>query len=373
MVRTVRKTVTTLLVSATMALPGPLWAMEGSSSLAPADAKDGVPVLFEQATLPNGASAILEMAPVSQSEERTLVPQLARENPSGLWLSVAGAGDPVLKDVRKTGNLGSVHTYLMSSEEDAPVVRSSAVPYSFRQKIATKMRAITDFCKREKKGLMTALYVSSLSTGYVMYETSSVEPGLTAMIGLLGWATFQGVFTHSWEKYLMGGGSFLHNSLDKIHCWFGRQVNAAQKRLYQVSGMFAASWLANSAVDAYVFFQAGTLSSLPEVLWYGFLSANDILDAIVLEKVRSGAVSAKFFKRFVLARILAGPIFDIATWINVPDVQLILGSITAGGLMYLAFGRLLEKKYGPSLASVHATMAERCSALLQRRPNEGVN
>ena len=231
------------------------------------------------------------------------------------------------------------------------------------------IKRVSDYCHAERHGLVTALIVSGLGTSYIMVETSSVNAGMQAFIALFSWATFQGMFTHTWDKFLDGGGKVVRSMVGGLKRLFGRDVTPVEERMFDIAGKFHASWLANTAVVSYIFFHAGTLDSVSQALWYGFLASYDIIDPTISNKIKQGKLHEKWFKPLVRLRILTGAFFELLSFWQIPYTQLTLATLTIGGLTYLAIGHHLdEAARRANLATKSGAVKARahCEAMLNR-------
>jgi hypothetical protein len=354
-----------------MALPNPAWATDDPPSPAASeDAKDGVPVLFEEGLTADGKLAYIAIAPIPEAQEQIVLAQLTGAGEGRLMVGVGGPMDPVL---HSNIDLGSLQVFDHSSQESAPLLNAPNVPKAWRQKLAAKMRRINEYCRTRRGlyGLLAAIGVSGGTAGYNIYETAHVAPALISMVALFSWVVFQGLFTQAWERYLRGGGELLQKTLATVCGWFGRELTPAEVRAAEVTGEFHSTWAANTAVDAFVFWQAGTLDGVLQAFWYGFLSSYDIGDGAMAERKRMGKITEFFFDNFILTRILAGFGFEIMAWTHMPHAQLVLAALTVGALTYRVVHHEVHRKVLPIVAKWPVTTAYRCTVLFQKRPPKG--
>jgi hypothetical protein len=344
MLKAVLQTVTALLVSATMAIPAPLWAKDNGPEEDQASTTDGVPVILQPVQLSDGKSGYLAIVPYPEEQESAVIASLAKSNPQNLILGVSGPDDPALKTALESGHLPWINSFIVGSADQSQLLAKA--PKSLGERLKAKVKAITDLCKRERTGIITSLIVSGILSSYVMVESSSVSAGVKAMGALFSWIAFQSVASGKWEAYLEKGGELM----TKLMTWaIGRDVTRSELQFTETAGKFHATWLANSAVASFVFWSAGTSAGLNfdgilQGFWYGFLGSTDILDAAVGEKIKQGRLPASFFKKFVIARIIAAACFEVASYLHVDHVQFGLASITTAATLYLALSHRLDPK-----------------------------
>jgi len=373
--QTVVKTALALWLSAMLAVPTALWAQGAAAPAVPSSASQ-IPVLLEPVPLDNGETGYIAEAPVPLSQEHDFVKGIVAKNPSQVTLAVDSPQDPALEAALESGNSTWVNSFIAASADQANILNDAKVKPAFSQRIKNKIKQIANFCKEQKYGLMTSFFTASASTGYIMYESASVSAGMKAFIGLFAWAAFQSMNSKGWEWYLEKGGQ----TFTKILEWaVGRDATETERRLSDVAGKFHASWLANSALVTYVFYNAGTLhgftlASVLMALHFGFLGSTDILDAIISQKVKEGIIAASFFVQFIIARILTSSGLEIAGYFNQPHhVQAALFLTTLGSLVYLATHHYVDPVVGPQLKniglktrSLASQLKSHCNSLLSK-------
>jgi hypothetical protein len=358
-----------------MAFPVQLWAedMESSAPSVASDAQgnsatEGIPVILEPVELKDGQTGYFVIAPYLESQEAAIVANFATNDPKHLILGVAGLDDPALKAALASGNLAWINSYIVADADQANAVKSA--PVSLRQRIKDKIKSITDLAKREKTGLITALVVSGIVSGYVSIHSSSIPAGILALCALTTWGVFQAVFSHGWESYLDKGGALA----TKFLTWaLGRDTKPGEQQFAETVGQFHATWLVNSVIEGSVLGVAGASAGLnPEGImqaaWFGFLASTDLLDAAVAQKIKQGKLPIDFFKRFVVYRMIGAAIFQVAAYLQLSHVQFTVASALTFTLIYMALSRLMD----PAIAKrTEALKAAGANASLRARANAG--
>jgi len=359
-----------LVVSAMMAFPASVWARD--TSVSGEATKDGAPVFLQPMSiqLQDGRTvqAYWAAAPVAPKLE----PEVIKNLPKDSIVAVSGMDDPGVRALRSAyeayqqGNPDWLNTFIVADPHQAVALQSKKWGFHIHDLGQRTMKAIKDFAFKEKSGLLTVLYVTSLDSGYVLYETGAVAAGMKAFIALFAWAGFQGMFTHAWDRYLEKGASIGRKMLVALNTFWGRDVSEREARMYEVAGKFHASWLANVAVDSFVLLSAGTWEGLLYAMWLGFVSSYDLIDPSLSQRVKEGKLRDIMFRRFVLLRILAGSLFELAAFLGVPHVQLALALVTFGAITYLAVGRYLENLANKANKALEppATKRKECEYLL---------
>ncbi|MGZ3721438.1 MAG: hypothetical protein ACXVA9_00825 [Bdellovibrionales bacterium] len=358
----VLKTVIAMLVTATMAIPAPLWASENVPEEVQADVTDGVPVILQPVQLQDGRTGYIAVVPYPEEQEAQIVAGLAQSHPEHLILGVSGPDDPAIKIALESGHVPWINSFIVADVDQAPIVKKA--PTSIKQKLKDKINAITDLCKRERTGLVMALFVSGVMTGYIV-ETTSVSAGMKAFVALFAWSAWQAMASNQWDLYLEKGGEVMTKLLTSS---VSRDVTTLEKQMSETAGKFHASHLANTAVAAWVLGMSGAsygwnMDGLFQAAWYGFLGSTDILDAAASAKVREGRASQGFYKKFVLWRIFAAACFEVAGYSHVPHVQWVLAGTTGLTAMYLALSHRLDPQIIESLEKFkNSSLRTRASA-----------
>lgn len=365
------KTAGAVLMSAMMAIPAPLWAKsadsEGSGS-----AMEGVPVILQPLATEDGRTAYIAIVPVPEESEDQVVSGLST-HPENVVIGFSGFDDPALKAALASGNSTWVNSFIVAGPNESPILNSSEINISRRQKFKQKVAAIAEYCKRKKAGLLTALIVSGFPAGFIVYETASVNAGVKAMMAIFAWAAFQGMARPKWEGYLDKGGHLAGKFLSATKRLFGRDSTERENHMYAVAGKFHASWLANTGVVTFVFASAGTLASgwegAAQAAVFGFLGSTDIWDAVTKEKQKTGLFTEKMADWLGISRILLAGGFEVMGYLDVPNVRISLAVLATAGVSYLAWGNKVEDSVISS-AKVVKRGALTCENILkQRRSN----
>ena len=324
-----------------MAQPSVLWAKD-APNLDPLSATDGAPVLLIPVHQ-NGQDGYLAVAAVPWQGESALVTDLATKKADELILAVDGPQDPALDAAKKGGRFSSVRTFFLNSKIAAG---------KLKDKMAAKVGALTEFCKREKAGFMFAFYNASVMSGFTYYASSSVESGLAVLSGLFIWNSFLITQPHRWEHTLSLGGEKVRDVAAKAVAKIGREMTEEEKRYYEVAGQFLVAWGANIAVASHVLYNSGHLDSFTQAAFYGLLINYNIWDAVILKKVKAGALTEKFAKRYFAFQFFVGTLFEAASYLHLPYSQWILGATVVSGLTYLLQGDRIERGVQSARAAI---------------------
>ena len=367
----VLKTVTTILVSATMAIPAPSWAKSSEEG----SVKDDVPVILQPVQLPDGQTGYFVVVPYPEEQESLVLESLAKSHPKNLILGVSGPDDPALQTALAGHNTAWVNSFVVANASEAQILNTNNIPKTLREKLKSKIAAINELCKRERTGLITAVIVSSILSGYIMVESASVSAGMKAFVALVGWVGFQAAFSEKWGAYLEKGGEIMTKLITSA---VGRDVrNSELGHASEAFGKLHATWVANSAVVWWVFANAGTLhgwslESAITVAFYGFMGSTDILDAVVEEKVSQGKLAIRAFKRFIIARIITSTMIEVANYAHVPHLSELLTVTTVAGALYLAFSLAVDHGFSKTVDQVK-NLPLKTRALAQRLANASKN
>jgi hypothetical protein len=340
-----------VLLSAMMALPAQGWAGESSASKSSSreeNATDGVPALVEPIQI-NGQTAYLAMASVPQTQERELVTELAKRDAKHMILAVTDPDDPALKAALESGYLPWINTFQIGDASRSSVLKSSSGVSSpmgptLKKKILAKVRQITDYAKKKKRGLFFALVYASAVSGFTLYDSSSIDAGTAVLIPIFLLSAFISTQSMKWGKVLEKGEQFHVRMAKTVLGWFGRELTSMDKHLLQVTGRFNTSWAVSSLSVAYIFWQAGTLENLLQAVWFGFLANYNIWDSTMFRKVREKVISADAAETYFSVQLVAGTVAEVAAWFHMPHFQLIVGTITTAGLLYLGAGPAIDRK-----------------------------
>jgi hypothetical protein len=335
-----------------MAWPAPLWASgaaraDADGGAISAGATEGASVFVEAVNV-GGKPAYLTVAAVPEKDEQVLVKELARRDAKNknFYLAVSGPDDPALKAALDSGYLPWINTFHIVPAERAPLLNSDHVSPSLKSRILDKVKKISDFAREKKRGLFMALTYGSAVSGFTLYESSSIEAGLGVLIPLTLWMSFVVSFPMHWDKMLEKGGKLHAKIVRTVLHWFGRELGPVDKHLLMVAGKFNTSWAVSAASVAYVFWQAGTLDSLMQALWFGFINNYNIWDATMFRKIKDKTFSPSVAETYFTLQFFAGTVAEVAAYLHTPHMEFMLGSITATGLVYLGAGQALEKGLG---------------------------
>lgn len=373
--KSVGKTAATMLMSAMMALPAPLWARDGEpANHAGNEAKEGIPVILQPVQLEDGRTGYFVVAPYLESEERAVVEHFAKNDPKHLILGVSGPDDPALKFALESGNLPLITSYIAADASQANAIKRA--PLSVREKIKSKIAGITELYKNKKKriGLMTAVVASGIVAGFVTVHSSSLAVGVGAFGALAAWSGFQAVNSEKWDAYLHKGASLFR----KWMVWsLGRDLDRHEYQFASTAGMFHATWIVNSVIAGGILIASGSSDGLSvdgilQPLWYGFLGSTDILDGAVSKKIKQGKLSPEFFDKFVIMRIIGAACAEVAGYAHLPHVQPALAMVTTGTVIYLALSHIVDPTVEARILPFIRRKADSpsCERLLSRRKGD---
>jgi hypothetical protein len=339
------KTVLSVLLSATMALPMP--AIAKNEAEARPGVTEDVPVIAEEVIV-GGQRAMMLVAPVDQAHEERFVSELAKNRPDDTILMVAGSEDPALKAAARTGFLKRIKTFILGKAEQAPLVTESQAPRPLKQKLADKIKNLSAAAKSDTAvGLYFAFAYSAIQGGFTAYASSSVDAGLAVFSMFSLWNAFVLTKPTYWGKVLDVGGRAAVSLGEKIAGLCGVEMSETDKRIYEVVGKFAMSWTVTSLQGAYVKEWAGDFQGLHG--WRGFAEGfadssvsgvqnnYNIWDAAVLKNNASGGYFTEHRTKWYFRwQMVVGAVMESLAFRGVPYVGLFLTAVTGAGAVYLA-------------------------------------
>lgn len=315
-------------------------------------AKDGDGALLQKVTI-NGQEVWVVAAAVDPKDEAEAVRKTGR---TGGTLMISGADDPALKVARDLQEWSTMSIAVAKPAEQIEI--PSSVPQSVRQKIVSRINAITEFCKHEKKGLMFALFNSSLMTGLSIYNSMSVPKGVATMAVTFAWVAFLMTSHQTWGKVMDAGAGAFRGLGRKVAGVFGKHLNPHDKKLFELTGKFVVSWIPNAMVAATVLWGANHLhldhlwGTFIQAAWYGLLLNYNIWDAAFLPKVERGELSEQFWKNYITIQVLFGSVLELTSYMGFNQSQNILGAAVVSGVIYLAAQDKIEETVVPRARSI---------------------
>lgn len=353
------KSLMAMLVSATMAFPSSLWAdkLESQRAAKAAEqqrmATDGIPFLLEPLKLKNGQTVYLTMAAVPMAVESTVVTTLAKNNPERSVLVINGPDDPAFKAAAATGYLPWMNTFVADRIDQAPLTYTNQLAPTIKAGLLNRIKSISAFASEKRFALMTAIVVGGMMGNFTLYTSSSVSAGLKVFAVAFLWAAFQNVMKDKWEWALEHGGIVTKNIVLGAAATIGRalkfsktDVKKETAQSLEAFGSFLVPLAANLAMVSFVFSVAGSYDNFWVTLLAAFTVSYDILDKKLKSFVDRGWMSAAIMAGWIGLRSLAGPIFDVLSFMHVPNVELGLGLLTLTGLLWAAIGTDFDAKVG---------------------------
>jgi hypothetical protein len=147
---------------------------------------------------------------------------------------------------------------------------------------------------------------------------------------------------------------------------FGRELSSLSKKLLETSGNFYVAWAANVAMLSWVFFTSGSFESLLSTVLFAYAAAHDIYDKNIANRIERGLMAPGMLARFVALRILLGTVFEVMSFLHMPYMQLMLTSITTGGLLWLALGTDFEDRVVSRATRIKIAVKRGCENLLSK-------
>lgn len=361
--RTYKKLLTAFLCAA-LILPAP---GQANDSHQPSVAMDGDGVFLEKLEV---GGQVYYLAAGVASQEKEAVEAVAKQGENGT-LIVSGPNDPALK----MASGSSVNVIVAEGAENLHLPKAFFGSPSMRKRIANKIDSITAFFrnKEKQKGLTFALINASALTSLAVYSSGSVEKGIAVMAVSFAWAAFLMTAPETWGSLLDRGGSGARWLADKVFGSFGRKLTRVESRQYDLIGKFVTSWIPNTIVAGTVFYGSGTL--LMESWWSAFIQSAvtglilnyNIWDTVVDQKVRDGALSDVFRRRYFLGQVLLGTLLEVSSYAGFAQAQNILAATTMAGVAYLSGQERIEETIIPRarmLSSRVARTRETCELAL---------
>ncbi len=305
------------------------------------EASNSAPYIYYVSDL-NGTPITLVASPIRQNQESEVVRTLAKGNLKNTTFFIKNENDPALQSFDNSLERRNANLYYIAPLENLPLLNESSIDSNQKSKFIDKLKEISTYCKHEKTGLLWSIFYGSAVGGFTWYSSSSIPAGISVMAAVSMWSMFISTKTHKWERLLSKGASALTGAFEKVSSLFGRKLSSTEKVFYEVSGKFGVSWATSSAAVGFTFWQAGTLESLLQVLWYGFLANYSIWDAAILKKFKNKQVNRNFVSKYFGFQFFLGTLFEVSSYLQVPITQSLLASTTIAGVMYLAFGENVE-------------------------------
>ncbi len=344
-IQPVMKTVLTLVLSATMALP--TTSVARNDSIVQPGVTEDVPVFAQELEI-NGQWAMVFAMPIDADKEHELVTSLAKSRPENSVLMVSGPADPALKAAASSGYWRYLKTYLVGQPDQAPITQQLEFNFGLKDKLLRKLKAVTSAAKSDTAvGLYFGLVYAGIQGGFTGYASSSVDAGLAVFSMFALWNSFVLTKPQYWGRALHYGGRGATAIGERVASLVGVELSERDKRLFEVVGKFAVSWGVTVAQAGFVKQWSGDFEGLSgwRGIAEGFADAGmsgvqnnyNIWDAAVLKSnAEGGYFTEKRTKWYFRWQMVVGSVLEALAFRGVPYVGLFLTAVTAGGAVYLA-------------------------------------
>lgn len=290
---------------------------------------DGQPITFLGAT-------------ISKEYQAELAKALLKSAPNQSAILIESNRDTLFKELKKQGLIKGAPLYYMAPIDSIPLLENATISNNLRDDFKLKIKSITDYCKRKKKGLLWSVIYGGAVGGFTWYSSADVQAGLSVFAAVTAWSSFISTQSERWEKILNNGSAAMTGLFGKITSLFGHKLSNREKVASDITGQFLVSWAASAAAVGLTFWQAGTLTDLIQVLYYGFIANYNIWDSTVLKRFREARISENSVSNYYSLQMAFGTLLEVASYLHVPITQMALASTTVAGVVYLALGDKLE-------------------------------
>jgi hypothetical protein len=331
-------------MSVMMALPVPALAKFGDDTQAPA-ATESLPVILEEVVI-DGQTATFMVVPYTAEQETELVDTLARLNPDGLHLGVAGDQDPALKTAAKTGFLKRIKAYVVGDENQLPLMQGLAkLSASSREKLKAKMKALTAACKKSAFGLISAVKYSAINGTSVWMTSSSVPAGAAVFSAISLWNAFILLKPEVWGAMIRKGANVGEIIVQGIANLSGIKISDIDKRVFKLTGKFVVTGSVSAvqvalirSFEGQMAFMSrgweGAFEDLAYISIHAIMNNYSIWDDVVLEKFREGKVSEAGVRNYLGAQYVLGGMLELGSYHDSLLSSLTLIGLTFSGVIY---------------------------------------
>jgi hypothetical protein len=338
------KAAVSVVMSAMMAFPVPALAKFGNDTQEPA-ATDGPPVILEEVVI-DGQTATFAVVPYTAEQEAELVDKLARVNPDGLHLGVAGDQDPALKAASKTGFLKRIKAYVVGDEDQLPFMRGLAkLSAGSRERLKAKMKALTAACKESKVGLVSAISYSGILGTSVWMTSSSVPAGAAILSVISAWNAFILLKPEIWGAMIRKGANVGQKIAEAIGNYYGTEISDVDKRVFELVGKFAVTTAVGAVQVALIrSFEGemgfmsrgweGAFEDLAYITFHAIKNNYSIWDDVVIEKFREGKVSRKGVRNYLATQYIVGGMLELGAYQHSVWSTWVLIGLTFSGVIY---------------------------------------
>lgn len=338
------KAAVSVVMSAMMALPVPALAKFGNDAQAPA-ATDGPPVILEEVVI-GGEKATFVVVPYTPEQEAQLVAKLARSNPDGLHLGVSGDQDPALKTVARTGFLKRIKAYVVGNEDQLPLMKGlTKLSFGARERLKSKMKALTSACKDSAVGLVSAMIYSSILGTSVWMTSSSVPAGVAIFSAISAWNAFILLKPEAWGAMIRKGANVGRKIAEAIGNYYGTEISDVDKRVFELVGKFAVTTAVGTVQVALIrafegemaFLSRGWEGAFEDLAFLTFHAIKNnysIWDDVVIEKFREGKVSRGGVRNYLATQYVVGGMLELGAYQHSVWSTWALLGLTFSGVIY---------------------------------------
>lgn len=350
------RSVLSVLLSATMALPAPSFAAANEVP-SRADATDGVQVLYQEVTAADGRPATIMLAAIPGEQAPEHFARVAAANPDRTVLEIAGSDDPVLKAVAKTGYLQRIRTFIVGESSQAPLYNSDSVPSGLRAKWKAAVDRITNFCKREGDALQGAFAYSGIEGSYTFLASGSIPAGLAVFSKVMAFNAFVVLRPEYWGRALEAGGDLVLKGATWVSKMIGVEMSAQVKKVFETVGKFNVAWAVNTLEAGMIKGWSGDFAGLSgwtgimegfaEAAFAGFHNNVNIWDEYFINQFKQGLITeTQLKKRLKRMQIFAALMqcWAYSHKFHSELAVLFLGMVSVAGLYYVALSEERQTK-----------------------------
>lgn len=370
------KTLISLFLSATMALPATSFARNDDVPQKPAITED-TPTVFETGYDQEGRAVTKFAFPVTAENEAEVVTSfanLAKDKPNiKVGMMFGGQDDPAFQTVKKTGLFGRIKAWFAPKKaEDIPAIRDAKESSEERTQTAEDIKKLERKARNVKiLGLAFGYIYAGLLGGGVYYSSSSVPMALGIFTMYAAWNTFLLTKSKTWDRTLEWAGSKTGNGYASVMNKYGYQVDEYGREAVGVIGKFGLTWAINTAQAAAVMYASGTMTSLGTLeglvlatmgaISAGFMNNYSIVDAVVFKSNANGGwFSDNRRDWYFRMQMVGGGTAESLAFQGVGAVEPVLFGITILGTVHL----ILHPKY--------PAFRKTCAGLLTAKPQKRV-
>lgn len=363
--RSVFKTVLTLFVSATMALPAPSIAQSSLPQSLPA-AMEGESVLLVDGSDVEGRRISLALAIIDEVLANKTFADAAVKHEENFYMMFGGPNDPTLKAVEKTGKLAKIKAFFASGLENTNKIFESAREklerthgkvLETRENIKAKIKALTERAYSLRKPIMGAVAYAGVNGGYVFGVSGNAWYGTGVLLGILSVSIFTMFNPKLWSKICNIPGDGIRAGMEALYNIFGVKMSDVSRYGWQMFGQFLVPLAINSVQAYFVNYLTGDFTGLSmETMlalsaYYGFFSNWNIWDGIMADKIGK-SLTQQGFETYMFRSLTAGAGLEVWNISGAPGSEIgagILLTAVVTGIAYNWLAPIVEPKYGEHL------------------------